>query len=553
MMKGLVLLCSVAALWLQAAVGLPLHTDSRWIVDEQGQRVKLRCVNWVSHLEAVVAEGLSKQPIDEITNRIGSLGFNCVRLTWPLFLATNESLSSLTVRQSFQRLGLREAIAGVQANNPFIIDLPLIKAFEAVVGWLGEAELMVVLDNHISKPGWCCSNFDGNGFFGDQYFNPEKWIEGLTRMATMFNGVAHVVGMSLRNELRGPKQNVNDWYRYMQRGAEAVHAANPDVLVILSGLSFDKDLSFLKNQPINLTFTAKLVYEVHWYAFSDGSSWQSGNPNQVCGRVVNNLMKMSGFLLEQGMPLFLTEFGVDQRGTNVNDNRYLSCFLSVAAEYDLDWAVWTLVGSYYLREGVVGLNEFYGLLDWNWCNPRNSSFLQRISALQTPFQGPGLAERRPYSVMFHPSTGLCVGRASLLDPLRLGPCADSDPWYYTPQKFLTLKGTYFCIQAQEMGKQPRLGIICTVSNAQWDMVSDSKMHLSSKLDNGSVVCLDVDPNTNEIVTNACKCLSRDSSCDPSSQWFKLVNSTRSFDTTRSMISMVGSSLSFNLVPKLFVE
>lgn len=85
---------------------------------------------------------------------------------------------------------------------------------QAVVGRLGEAELMVVLDNHISKPGWCCSNFDGNGFFGDQYFNPEKWIEGLTRMATMFNGVAHVVGMSLRNELRGPKQNVNDWYRY---------------------------------------------------------------------------------------------------------------------------------------------------------------------------------------------------------------------------------------------------------------------------------------------------------------------------------------------------
>lgn len=134
-MKGLVLLCSVAALWLQAAVGLPLHTDSRWIVDEQGQRVKLRCVNWVSHLEAVVAEGLSKQPIDEITNRIGSLGFNCVRLTWPLFLATNESLSSLTVRQSFQRLGLREAIAGVQANNPFIIDLPLIKAFEVNRKW----------------------------------------------------------------------------------------------------------------------------------------------------------------------------------------------------------------------------------------------------------------------------------------------------------------------------------------------------------------------------------------------------------------------------------
>lgn len=111
-------------------MGVALHTESRWIVDEEGERVKLRCVNWVAHLEAAVAEGLSKQPIDEITNRIGSMGFNCVRLTWPLFLATNESLGSLTVRQSFQRLGLTEAIAGIQANNPFVLDLTLLKAFE---------------------------------------------------------------------------------------------------------------------------------------------------------------------------------------------------------------------------------------------------------------------------------------------------------------------------------------------------------------------------------------------------------------------------------------
>lgn len=79
---------------------------------------------------------------------------------------------------------------------------------------LGNNNVMVILDNHISKPGWCCSNFDGNGFFGDQYFNPDLWVQGLTKVATTFINVTNVVGMSLRNELRGPKQNVNDWYRY---------------------------------------------------------------------------------------------------------------------------------------------------------------------------------------------------------------------------------------------------------------------------------------------------------------------------------------------------
>ncbi|XP_016552886.1 glycosyl hydrolase 5 family protein isoform X2 [Capsicum annuum] len=507
-----------------------LYTNSRWIVNEGGQRVKLSCVNWVSHLEVMVAEGLSKQPVDTISKSITNMGFNCVRLTWPLFLFTNDSLVSLTVRQSFNNLGLVESIAGLQANNPSILDLSVLQAYQAVVASLGNNNVMVILDNHISKPGWCCSNFDGNGFFGDQYFNPDLWVQGLTKVATTFNNVTNVVGMSLRNELRGPRQNVNDWYRYMQKGAEAVHAANPDVLVILSGLYFDKDLSFLSKRPLNLTFSGKLVFEIHRYSFTDTKSWETGNPNQVCGQIVNDIMSKGGFLLGQGYPLFVSEFGVDQRGINVNDNRYFNCFLGLAAELDFDWALWTLVGSYYLREGVVGLNEFYGVLDWNWCEPRNSSFLQRISAVQSPFQG------------------LCVRRISLLQPLELGPCSEADPWDYAPTKTLTLTGTYFCLQADKSGQAAKLGIMCTNSNSKWQAISDSKMHLSSKLQDGTSLCLDVD-SKNVIFTNTCKCLSKDKSCDPASQWFKIIDSTRQQKTTKSflqrkqIIQFLGSTLS----------
>ncbi|KAK7847958.1 hypothetical protein CFP56_005702 [Quercus suber] len=400
----------------------------------------------------------------------------------------------------------------------------------AVVSSLGANNVMVILDNHVSKPGWCCSNSDGNGFFGDKYFNPDLWIKGLTQMATIFNGVSNVVGMSLRNELRGPDR------MYMQKGAEAVHSANPDVLVILSGLSYDKDLSFLRNQQVNLTFTGKLVFEMHWYGFSDGQAWLSGNPNQVCGRVVDNMMRLSGFLLDQGWPLLVSEFGMDLRGTNVNDNRYINCFLATVAELDLDWALWTLVGSYYLREGVIGLNEVYGVLDWSWCENRNSSFLERISAVQSPFRGPGLSETNLHKVIFHPLTGLCVLRKSLFEPLRLGPCTDSESWSYSAQKTLTLKGTYFCLQANELENPAKLGIICTDSTSKWETISDSKMHLSTKVDNGSTACLDVD-SENTIVVSSCKCLGRDNMCDPGSQWFKLVDSTRSSCSTKSFLQM----------------
>nr|GEU90551.1 1,4-alpha-glucan-branching enzyme [Tanacetum cinerariifolium] len=112
---------------------LALSTNSRWVIDEKnnGQRVKLSCVNWVSHLDAALAEGLSKQPVDAISKKILDMGFNCVRLTYPLYLFTNDTLSATTVRQSLLALGLMGSIAGVQANNPSIIDLPLINAFQS--------------------------------------------------------------------------------------------------------------------------------------------------------------------------------------------------------------------------------------------------------------------------------------------------------------------------------------------------------------------------------------------------------------------------------------
>ncbi|KAG9446417.1 hypothetical protein H6P81_012545 [Aristolochia fimbriata] len=521
----LILASSSLLQWPTAA--LPLSTNSRWIVDEGGRRVKLACVSWASHLEVMVAEGLSKQSLDNISKKIASMGFNCVRFTWPLFMFTNDSLASITVRQSFQSLGLVESIAGIQVNNPSILDLQVIEAFQVVVSKLAENNLMVILDNHISKPGWCCSNSDGNGFFGDKYLDPDLWIAGLTRVATMFNGSANVVGMSLRNEPRGPKQNISSWYKYMQKGAEAVHAANPNVLVILSGLNFDRDLTFLSRKQMTVTFTGKVVFEYHWYAFSDGQAWRDGNPNQVCGTLTKNMMRQGGFLLDQGWPLFLSEFGGDQRGINVNDNRFLSCFFGVAAELDLDWAFWALQGSYYLRQGVMGMDETYGALSWDWCQPRNPAFIHRLSALQSPFRGPpDTSDGREYQIIFHPSTGQCVLRSSvMMDPLKLGPCSQSERWSYTPQKTLTIKGTYFCLRAENPGAPAKLGIACTSPNSKWDLISDSKMHLSTKLSNGTSVCLEADPD-GTIVTNPCKCLGTDPTCDPASQWFKLVNSNK---------------------------
>ena len=114
----------------KTVTALTLQTNSRWIVNEAGQPVKLACVNWVSHLDTMVAEGLNNQPLDAISKKIVSMGFNCVRLTWPLFMVTNNSLGSLTVRESFQKRSLSQYISRIQAKNHSIIDVSVIKAFQ---------------------------------------------------------------------------------------------------------------------------------------------------------------------------------------------------------------------------------------------------------------------------------------------------------------------------------------------------------------------------------------------------------------------------------------
>ncbi|KAL3726383.1 hypothetical protein ACJRO7_031300 [Eucalyptus globulus] len=510
---------------LKPVVAQKLYANSRWIVDGDGRRVKLACVNWPAHLQPLLAEGLSKLPADTIARKIREMGFNCVRLTWPLELPINETLASFTVTQSFQNLGLLESLAGIKSNNPSLINLPVMEAYKSVLTSLRNNQVMVILDNHITTPGWCCSEKDGNGFFGDAYFNPQVWMQGLHKMATMATGFSNVIGMSLRNELRGPRQNVDAWYKYMQQGAETVHAANPDVLVILSGFNFDTDLSFLQNRPVNLSFTKKLVFEMHWYGFTEKKAWQSGNPNDVCKAVSNKVMNQSVFLLGQGYPLFVSEFGADERGTNVNDNRYMNCFMAMAAEFDWDFALWTLQGSYYLREGVVGVEEFYGLFNNDWSGIRNSSYLRRLSVLQLPFQGPGGRQTVAHKVIFHPLTGLCILRRTRPTRLVLGPCIYSEPWSHTPQNALGLMaGKPLYLRAVGLGRPATLGTSPTEPGTKWEMISASEMHLSSMAEDGSTVCLDVIAN-NTVMVEACKCLSSESSCDPASQWFRLVDRT----------------------------
>ena len=371
--------------------------SSRWVVRESdGARVKLACVNWAAHLEPMVAEGLDRQPLARLALAARGMGFNCVRLTWATHMLTRAA--NTTVSQRFKALNLSRALRGIRIHNPALVNLTLPDAFKAAVASMARAGLYMIVDNHVSQGQWCCAKNDVEAFWGDTGFAVQEWLDGLRAMALH---VPNLVGISLRNELRGPRQNPSDWHTFMTMGARVVSAANPNLLIFIAGLNNDTDLHFLSSSPsadhlsINVsTAQHKLVYEMHWYASSYGVNFAQGNLNQVCAIATSTITASGAFMALSSntsssfvAPLFISEFGIDQRGGNKASNRYINCLFAFMASLDLDWSYWALQGSYYRRFGNEGDEEYSGILNAQWNAPRNMTFLGKLQAMQQPWKG----------------------------------------------------------------------------------------------------------------------------------------------------------------------
>ena len=87
-------------------------------------------------------------------------------------------------------------------------------------------------------------------------------------MATFASGHDGVVGMSVRNEIcELPPQDLNnhvDWYSHVTEGANAIHGANSNRLIIIGGILGATDISLLRSQPLDISsWAGKVVWEYH--------------------------------------------------------------------------------------------------------------------------------------------------------------------------------------------------------------------------------------------------------------------------------------------------
>src|ERR1700676_957481 len=131
-------------------VATPLSTKGRFIVDAQGNRVRLAGVNWYgAHEDLGVAPGLDGTHRSKLAKTIVRHGFNSVRLPFSLWITEQT------------KPGPDQYLAA----NPDPSWATPIQVYDACVEALSGAGLIVIPNCHMLDAGWCCSQDDGNGLW----------------------------------------------------------------------------------------------------------------------------------------------------------------------------------------------------------------------------------------------------------------------------------------------------------------------------------------------------------------------------------------------------
>lgn len=247
---------------------LPLRTQGGNVIDATSKVVMFDCVNWYgAHMPQMVSNGLNVQPLAGIAKSIVDLGFNCVRLPYSLDLV----LGNFTQ--------VPDPAVSLAANPDLQRKSPM-EVFDLTLEALTKEGLMVIVNNHVSSSGWCCSIDDGQGLWYTDEYPAEVWLDSVSLIAERYANNSLVTGFDLRNEIRpagdvvptwGTGDHKTDWALAAEAAAQRVLAKNNNMLVIVSGLDFSKFLCDLPKRPIHQTapLHGRIVYTAHEYPWFD--------------------------------------------------------------------------------------------------------------------------------------------------------------------------------------------------------------------------------------------------------------------------------------------
>ncbi|CAD7961998.1 unnamed protein product [Amoebophrya sp. A120] len=225
----------------------PLHTKGRWIYDKKNTPVLLRGANWALHGKLGTEPFFADIAIDDVLNQFINWDLNHIRLNYSLdqifgfcenlkicqseaelrtALKANPELFdkcnpfsssasggsgtrtvafSSTIGKAASVFSPKEDVGNTIGFTTLYSEkqreLPLC-LLDAVVEKITEKKLFVILNNHMSDAGWCCSYTDGNEYWFTDRYPTGKFLDHVSFLASRYRYNKYVVGIDLRNEVR---------------------------------------------------------------------------------------------------------------------------------------------------------------------------------------------------------------------------------------------------------------------------------------------------------------------------------------------------------------
>jgi endoglucanase len=372
----------VAPLSAQAAAPSGwLHTSGSKILASDNSVYTIKAVNWFGMETSNCApHGLWSISLDQGMREIASMGFNTIRLPF-----SNECLAASSTTSINQNL------------NPTLVSLTPLQLMDVVIARAKAYGLHVILDRHRPDSG------SQSALWYTSQYSEQKWIADWTMLATRYRNDPTVIGADLHNEPHDPScwgcgNAATDWQAAATRAGNAVLAANPNLLIIVEGVSTQADgsttwwgggLKDVAKKPVVLTVANRVVYSSHDYPASVyNQSWFSaGNyPANLPGVWDANW----GYLQKQNIaPVFVGEFGTLLQTTS--DKQWLASIVSYIRANGLSYGYW----SFNPNSGDTG-----GLVADDWTTPQAAK-LAALAPILSPVTPPSPA---PLSPSASPST-----------------------------------------------------------------------------------------------------------------------------------------------------
>ena len=403
-----------------------LSADGGKLRDKKGTGniVQLKSINWYGLEQIGVPTGAWTRPFrtkvvggtlrEGMLDEIKRLGFNSIRLlfsqdcTWPGYKPETRNGYWNTTYINPQLNG--ELLTNLTQENPQAVK-PTIEIIDQFVAWCEELELRIVFDMHTLAPDdsnvlatngkwYTTAHPDDAGATAGAKREPRSEAQAIAAhvfLANRYKNRPIVCGFDIINEPhnctwdRDPLTGVVGFY---ERCGKAIHAVNPDVLVICEGITVNIDhtpvghegevesttglyqwstwwagkLDGVRNTQVTLNVANKVMYSPHEYgAYLMGVTMQpwfdpegkvgSGYAGDPFPQNLPEVWRRQwGFLAEENIaPLWIGEFGsylriggdpITGQGSDYNadhlakDGEWLTYLADYCDTHNISFAYW---------------------------------------------------------------------------------------------------------------------------------------------------------------------------------------------------------------------